>query len=489
MERAKQIWLMASLVGFGALLALAIGGWITFGPGPVGEIRRGPNGESEEPQGRSSVVNSYAPMVEKAAPSVVYVFTTATVTERRAYRDPVMRRFFGDRTRQRQEEGLGSGVIISREGYILTNHHVIEGADRIQVILPTTGDEFVARVVGSDPQTDIAVLKIEARELPKVTVGDSERLRVGDVVLAIGNPFGVGQSVTMGIVGAVSRGGFGITDYEDFIQTDASINPGNSGGALVDANGDLVGINTAILSRSGGNQGIGFSVPINMALTIMRRIIEDGRVIRGYLGVSTESLTPAEARSMNMPVSYGAVVTEVLPGTPAATAGLRQGDVIVQVDGTEVYEGRHLRLAVSQTRPGTRVVLKIYRSGELRNIDVNLAELPELPTAETTPGGPSPGSAFDPLSGVQIADVDMAVKRQLRIPASIFGALVVEVPQDSPAYESGLRAGNVIQEINRSPIRSAREALLYSRMLEDGQVLLRIWRRGEGSGYLVIEKQ
>jgi len=393
-----------------------------------------------------------------------------------------MRRLLRPRTHE--ESGLGSGVIMSREGYILTNYHVIEGANTIEVILPTTGEQFMANIVGIDPLTDIAVLKINAKDLPTIQVGDSEGLRVGDIVLAIGNPLGVGQSVTMGIVGAIGRGGFGITAYEDFIQTDASINQGNSGGALVDADGKLVGINTAIVSRSGGNDGIGFSVPINMAAQIMRRIIEDGRVIRGYLGVSTESLTPNVSTELGLSVSNGALVRDVMPGTPANAAGIQPGDVIVQFNGTQILGERQLRILTSQTKPDTRVVLKVARGRETSSFEVALSELPESDIPET--GAPAP-SFTNPFEGVQITDIDSAIRRRFRISNRILGVFVVNVEEDTVAWRKGLRPGNVILEINRVQVTSTREAQTLVRQITEPQILLRVWRSGEGSGYIILE--
>src|SRR5688572_7651249 len=290
-----------------------------------------------------AVPASFAPIVRKVGPSVVTIYSTRTLqSDPRSnplLNDPFFRRFFGmeedenggsrrGRPRPRQEQGMGSGVIVSSDGYILSNNHVVEEADEVTVGFVEGGPRMKAKVIGTDPQTDISVLKVEGTNLPALTITDSSNLQVGDLVLAVGNPFGVGQTVTMGIVSAVGRGGFGIVDYEDFIQTDASINPGNSGGPLVDAQGRLVGINTAILSGAGGNIGIGFSVPINMARGVMERIIEHGKVVRGFLGVKIQPVTPELASEFNLPTQSGALVGDVTPNSPAGRAGLLAGDVI-----------------------------------------------------------------------------------------------------------------------------------------------------------------
>src|SRR5882724_1863047 len=289
---------------------------------------------------------SFAPIVKKVSPSVVNIYTTKTVRENPAMSplldDPFFRQYFGvpleNAPRERREQALGSGVIISEDGYILTNNHVVDGADEIKAALADDKTVYDAKVIATDPQTDIAVIKVDAKKLPAIAITDSDLLEVGDTVLAIGNPFGVGQTVTTGIVSAKGRGGMGIVDYEDFIQTDASINPGNSGGALVDIEGRLVGINQSIISRSGGNQGIGFAVPINLARYVMERLITDGKVSRGYLGVIIQPLTPELAKEFKLPENTGALVGEVAPKSPAAEAGLKEGDVIIDFNGKKVTD-------------------------------------------------------------------------------------------------------------------------------------------------------
>src|SRR4051812_45940063 len=313
---------------------------------------------------------SFAPIIKKAAPSVVNIFTTKVIRERDLkanplFNDPFFRQFFGEpgqRPRRNQrEQSLGSGVIVSSDGYVLTSNHVIEGADEIKTVL-ASGKEYTAKVVGADPPTDTAVLKIDASDLPAITLANSDKLEVGDIVLAIGNPFGIGQTVTMGIVSGIGRNDLGIVDYEDFIQTDASINPGNSGGALVDAQGRLVGINTAILSGSGGNQGVGFAIPVSLSKGIMETLIANGKITRGFLGVGLQPLTPDLAGRFGVKdLTGGALVTAVEEDTPAAEAGFKPGDVIIEYNGKKVVDSRQLRLLVSQTPPKTKVSFKVLR--------------------------------------------------------------------------------------------------------------------------------
>jgi serine protease Do len=444
---------------------------------------------------------SFAPVVKKVATSVVNIYSTTTVREPM---DPFFRHFFGDpsgrqgRSRAHKEQGLGSGVIVSPEGYILTANHVVEGADSVKVGLASGEKEFDAKVIGTDPPTDIAVLKIDAKKLlAAVTLADSDKLEVGDVVLAVGNPFAVGQTVTMGIVSAMSRGGLGISGYEDFIQTDAAINPGNSGGALVDVQGRLVGINTAILSGSGGYQGVGFAVPINMARFVMDRLILEGRVSRGYLGIRLESLTPSLAKAFGLPEdTTGVLVEEVTPESAAAKAGMEDGDVITEFSGRKVVDRRNLQLIVAQTPPGTKVSVRILRGkpGHKLAEETLTAKLGELPEealasasgARSAPKERSP-SKFDALDGVEVQDLDSRMRRQLEIPSNVRGALVSNVEPESNAAEAGLRPGAVIIEIDRQPVADAEAAVALSEKAKGEQILLRIWTQGGGARYLPVD--
>ncbi|AFY18000.1 Do family serine endopeptidase AlgW [Pseudomonas sp. UW4] len=310
---------------------------------------------------------SYADAVTTAAPSVVNLYTTKVINKpsHPLFEDPQFRRFFGDNSpkQKRMESSLGSGVIMSPEGYILTNNHVTSGADQIVVALKD-GRETLARVIGSDPETDLAVLKIDLKNLPSITVGRSDNIRIGDVALAIGNPFGVGQTVTMGIISATGRNQLGLNNYEDFIQTDAAINPGNSGGALVDAIGNLTGINTAIFSKSGGSQGIGFAIPVKLAMEVMKSIIEHGQVIRGWLGIEVQPLTQELAESFGLSGRPGIVVAGIFRDGPAQKAGLQLGDVILAIDGEPAGDGRRSMNQVARIKPTDKVTIQVMRNGK-----------------------------------------------------------------------------------------------------------------------------
>ncbi|MBP7712970.1 MAG: trypsin-like peptidase domain-containing protein [Gammaproteobacteria bacterium] len=323
---------------------------------------------------------SYAEAVAAARPAVVNVHAGRTVLERpnALLEDPMFRHFFGGgegQATQRVETSLGSGVLVNPRGYVLTNHHVVEGADEIQVML-LDGRRAPARVIGVDPDTDLAVLRVDLADLPSVALGDSDALRVGDVVLAIGNPFGVGQTVTMGIVSATGRNDLGLSTFENFIQTDAAINPGNSGGALVDAAGNLIGVNTAIFTRSGGSQGIGFAIPVNLAREVLTAIIEQGRVTRGWLGVEVQELTPEVADVLRLSGERGLVVSGVYRHGPAHLAGVRPYDLITAVGEARVERQKELLETVARVRPGSRVALKIVREGRAAKLDVVVAERP-----------------------------------------------------------------------------------------------------------------
>src|ERR1051325_7272346 len=364
---------------------------------------------------------SFAPVIKKVAPTVVNISSSMTIHERGTQspllEDPFFRRFFGDefgdqtQPRTRKAQSLGSGVIVSPDGYILTASHVVEGAEKVKVALASGEKEFEAKVIGTDPPTDVAVLKIEPKhDLPVIPLADSDKLEVGDVVLALGNPFAVGQTVTMGIVSGVGRTGLGITGYENFIQTDAAINPGNSGGALVDAEGRLVGINTAILSRTGGNMGIGFAVPANMARYVMDKLVTEGKVTRGYLGINIRPLTRELAKLFHLPdESSGVMVGGVSAESPAEKAGVKDGDVILEFNGKKVSEPSALQLMVAKMAPGSRVTLHVLRSPESgkpteKNLTATLGELPKeyLVSDERGSSREHGQSGTDALDGVEI---------------------------------------------------------------------------------------
>ena len=438
--------------------------------------------------------SGFSEIIEDTAPSVVTVFTTKEIKMEQSpwapyMDDPFFRRFFGPRMPnpgQRGEaptqNGLGSGVIVSRDGYVLTNNHVVENADEVKLALQD-GREFKAEIVGTDPKTDIAVLKIDANNLPYVTVADSENIKVGDIVLALGNPFGIGQTVTMGIISATGRSTLGL-DYEDFIQTDAAINPGNSGGALIDADGRLIGINTAILSRSGGNNGIGFAVPTNLARNVMESLIEHGRVVRGFLGVMIQDVDQDLAKAFELQSGKGALIAEVSNDSPAEDGGLKSGDVVVKYDGREVRDSRHLKLMVSQTLPDRDVPVVVSRDGKTKDLTITLGELPG--DRMMSDAGRSNEKAADLMDGVVVDDIDRQMRRQFQLPDDLEGAIVVRIDPSSASYKSGLRQGDVIVEIGRNKVASAKDAVEISGEFDDEEsVLLKIWNRG-GSRYLVV---
>ncbi|TPA33002.1 2-alkenal reductase [Burkholderia pseudomallei] len=334
--------------------------------------------------GGAPAQSSYADAAQKAMPAVVNVFSSkdgSLPPDPRA-KDPLFRYFFGDRNARRQQEepaaNLGSGVIVSSEGYILTNQHVVDGADQIEVAL-ADGRTATAKVIGSDPETDLAVLKINMTNLPTITLGRSDQSRVGDVVLAIGNPFGVGQTVTMGIISALGRNHLGINTFENFIQTDAPINPGNSGGALVDVNGNLLGINTAIYSRSGGPPGIGFAIPVSTARNVLESIITTGTVTRGWIGVEPQDVTPEIAESFSLAQKSGAIVAGVLQGGPADKAGIKPGDILMSIDGEDITDTTKLLNVVAQIKPGTPAKVHVVRKGKELDVTVVIGKRPPPP--------------------------------------------------------------------------------------------------------------
>lgn len=334
--------------------------------------------------GGAPAQSSYADAAQKAMPAVVNVFSSkdgSLPPDPRA-KDPLFRYFFGDRNARRQQEepaaNLGSGVIVSSEGYILTNQHVVDGADQIEVAL-ADGRTATAKVIGSDPETDLAVLKINMTNLPTITLGRSDQSRVGDVVLAIGNPFGVGQTVTMGIISALGRNHLGINTFENFIQTDAPINPGNSGGALVDVNGNLLGINTAIYSRSGGSLGIGFAIPVSTARNVLESIITTGTVTRGWIGVEPQDVTPEIAESFSLAQKSGAIVAGVLQGGPADKAGIKPGDILMSIDGEDITDTTKLLNVVAQIKPGTPAKVHVVRKGKELDVTVVIGKRPPPP--------------------------------------------------------------------------------------------------------------
>lgn len=451
---------------------------------------------SEKEIDRSARGASYAPVIKKVAPSVVTITSSRTVKVRdhQDYLDEYFRQFFGNprdrrdsrRPRESKQQSIGSGIIVTEDGYILTNNHVVDGADEdgIEVVFSDGKTKYKAKVAGKDPGTDVAVLKIEASRLPAATLANSDKVEVGDVVLAIGNPFQVGQSVTMGIVSAVGRGTgiLGQGGYEDFIQTDAAINPGNSGGALVDTEGRLIGINQSIFSPSGGNNGVGFAIPINLARGALERLATDGKIVRGFLGVDPQEVTPELAQTFKLSDNSGALIGQVVADSPAAAAGLKEGDVILEVNGKKITDPRHLRLTISQLTPKSKVMLKVIRDGKEKTLPVTLGALPtDGRSGAPERDGDGKGDAkVEQLDGVEVGDLDNQTRRQLDIPARIKGALVTKVEPDSKAHEAGLQEGDIILEIDRQPVADAEQAVELTKKAKGDRVLVRVYRQLDG---------
>ncbi len=451
--------------------------------------------------------NSYAPIVKKIAPSVVNIYSTRFIKQR-LYRNPMMadpffRQFFGNqlegdgREFTRRQNWLGSGIIVTPDGYIITANHVVEGADEIKVGIATNKTEFAAHLIGADPATDIAVLKIDAQNLPAVMLGDSDQLEVGDVVLAIGNPFGLGQTVTRGIISALGRSlpmegddnPGRMVHYQDFIQTDAAINKGNSGGALVDAEGRLIGINDAIVSPSGTSAGLGFAIPINLARTVLEGFINGGRVVRGYLGIDPQDVDAGLAKSFGVPNSGGALVADVGPNSPAEKAGLQSGDVIIAINDREISSADNLRATVSQLRPGSTASVKIVRNSVQKNLSVTLGERPEmmsanLPTQPKRPAAENPRA--DALDGVYVQDLEGEFRQQLQAPLSVVGAVVTDVDSSSNSSVAGLRQGDVIVEINRQPVANAEDTVRLCKAARGEQILVKVWRHN-GTRFISVD--
>jgi serine protease Do len=486
---AATVIVLAALVG-GGLLASSLKNWT--GHAVVGAASVSvPVAKDALPISLGNFTNGFSSVLKPALPAVVNIHTSKVVKPKQAMNpfgnDPMFRQFFGDQFGQgkptpEREQSLGSGVILTPDGTIITNNHVIDGASDIKVQL-SDKREFRAKLVGTDPKTDVAILKIDASGLPTLPLGDSTNLHVGDLVFAIGDPFGIGETATMGIVSATGRGGLGIENYEDFIQTDASINPGNSGGAMIDLHGNLVGINTAILSGgSGGNQGVGFAIPISMAKNVMDQILTHGKVVRGYLGIYIQDVDPKIAKAFGLQQAGGALIGDVTPETPAARAGLKKGDVVLKLNGEPVDSRNELMLHISQMAPGTTVKLGVWHEGRMQDFTITLGELPDK--AAKADGEEASGS--NALEGVEVQELTSEIAQDLKLPASVHGVVVTSVDPASTAATTGLNRGDVIQEVNHKPVRNVAE---YDQALQNTgkQPVLLLVNRGGVTNYLVIE--
>ena len=448
--------------------------------------------QSQAPVALGDFKNGFASIIGPALPAVVNVSSTKMVKQQAApdiFMDPFFRQFFGNQgpmeqqPQEQREYSLGSGVIVNPDGYILTNNHVVAGASDVEVFTQSRR-KYHAKVIGTDARTDIAVLKIDATGLPTLTLGDSSKLKVGDLVFAIGDPFGIGETATMGIVSATGRAlGGAIEHYEDFIQTDAAINPGNSGGALIDIRGDIIGINTAILSGGGGNEGIGFAIPIDLAHDIMDQIVEHGKVIRGYLGITIQAVDPDMAKAFGLNQGGGALVGDVSPDSPAAKAGLQRGDIVLQLNGTPVKGPDDLSLRISEMAPGSVAHLQVYRNGKTQEMDVTLGEFPENgKTGEPTPGAPAA------LKGLQVQNLDASLRQQLGLPPGATGVVVTSVDPNSAAAAADIQQGDVIQEVNHKPVHNTDEFEQDVAGMGAQPVLLLI-DRGGVTHFVVVEPQ
>ncbi len=425
-------------------------------------------------------VKSFSEIVKAVSPSVVNISTTRTVTTPPTLEDlfEFLPPYGNSQGKKWKEMSMGSGVIVSSDGYLLTNYHVVEQADEIKVTLHNRRT-FKATIIGADPKTDLAVIKINAKDLPVASWGDSDNLQVGDFVLAIGNPYGLTHTVTMGIISATGRADVGIADYEDFIQTDAAINPGNSGGPLVNIKGEIIGINTAIFSRTGGYQGIGFAVPSNMAKVIKDSLIKEGKVLRGWIGIMVQDLTAELAERFNLKEPFGVIITDVTKQSPAYIAGLKRGDIILEFDGKVISESAVLRNLVAQSKIGTVANLKIWRNGQSFNIQITVAQLPFETYLETKNYRKAQRTTENPFKGLYVIELDPSMAKQIGADIEDKGVVVYRIEPGSPAENSGLRKGDLIMEIERQRITSASEFQRVIQKITRNDVMVLINRGGK----------
>ncbi|HPI91746.1 MAG TPA: DegQ family serine endoprotease [Deltaproteobacteria bacterium] len=442
-------------------------------------------------EGLKETGKAFASVARQASPAVVFIKVEKTVTGSpyTPFNDDFFRRFFGEpmpgqpqnpHQQKRMVQGQGSGFIITPDGYILTNNHVVGDADKVLVKL-LDGREFTAKTIGTDPPTDVAVIKIDAKNLPVLPLGDSSKVEVGEWVLALGNPFGLSHTLTAGIVSATGRNHVGISDYEDFIQTDAAINPGNSGGPLINLEGKVIGINTAIYSQSGGYMGIGFAIPVNMAKDIYDQLVKQGNVTRGYLGVMIQELTPEIAKSFGLKEASGVLVSDIMPGTPAEKAGLKQGDIIIRFNGEQVDTVAPFRNRVALMAPGTKADLTVIRDGRQRNLTVKIEKMPASQQVAAAASGPH---ALDTL-GLSVVTLtkDMAEKYGYK---GEKGLLVTDVDPASAAARAGIKPGMLIQEVNRKRVDDIGE---FKKAVAGKESMLLLVKDRSGSRYITLQSE
>src|SRR5215471_8930919 len=493
----RRPWLVpVLLVGIGIVIGLMVAsdlGWLpsgTAGPEPKPSVEVRTVATAPQSPLTSASARNFVEIAKLVKPTVVNISATRSGRSGEGFQgspfdDPFFRRFFGeeffkrDPPKERKERGQGSGVIVDPNGLIITNNHVVNKADEIRVFL-SDKREFKAKLIGTDAKTDVAIVKIEASGLPVIPWADSDQLEVGEFVLAVGNPFGLTQTVTMGIVSAVGRASMGIAEYEDFIQTDAAINPGNSGGALVNIRGELVGINTAIFSQSGGNMGIGFAVPSNLARSIMEQLVKGGKVVRGWLGVAIQELTPELAAQFGLTDTKGVLVSDVMDDSPAKKAGFERADVITEYDGRAMDSPTHLRNAVAQTPIGRKVPIKLIRDKKPKTIDVTIVEQPK---SFGQPGAEDNGESTAPtgvLSDIDVRELNEELASRYGIKTTERGVVVVRVRGGSTAEDMGVREGDIVLEVNRKPVTSLKSyERAVSGLAKDQAVLLLLKRKGQ----------
>ncbi|MFZ2052727.1 MAG: DegQ family serine endoprotease [Candidatus Aminicenantales bacterium] len=494
MKNTKMSWFYLVLV---LIIGFAGGAWLSPSLGLSRAPADAPKGVQKAAETQTStpaqqmmdnISRVFEQSARKVSPSVVAITAEQVVQAQSAFGmpDDAFKDFFGEdffkrffeqppQEQKRTVRSLGSGVIVSADGYILTNNHVVANADKLFVVI---GDKqnYPAKVVGTDPQTDVAVVRIDAKDLPAATLGNSDAVSVGQWVIAIGNPFQLMHTVTAGIISAKGRSSVGLADYEDFFQTDASINPGNSGGALADLNGNVIGINTAIASPSGGNIGIGFAIPINMAKQVMESLISKGKVVRGFIGITPQDINENLARAFDLKSTEGVLVGDVTPKGPADQAGIKRGDVILSINGKKVANATQLRLLIADTAPKTEVKMTLLRQGKTMDVTVTLAERPGTPQEQAPKQEPMEGQQSEKL-GLALQDLTPDIAGQLGYDKDK-GVLVADVAPGSPAEDAGLQRGDLIKEVNRAPVKSVKDFEKAIRSYKAGDVVALLVRRG-----------